>query len=115
VSSSSTTPQSTVYGYPRQGPNRELKKAVEGYWAGRVDAGALEATAAGLRRDNWHRLAEAGVTEVPTGDFSLYDHVLDATVAVGAIRRATAPPSTPIRWTATSPWPAAPRTPHRWR
>ncbi|MFC8448618.1 5-methyltetrahydropteroyltriglutamate--homocysteine S-methyltransferase [Kitasatospora sp. NPDC057223] len=74
-----------MYGYPRQGPNRELKKAVEGYWAGRVDADALRATAAGLRRDNWHRLAEAGVTELPTGDFSLYDHVLDATVAVGAI------------------------------
>ena len=80
-----TTPQATVYGYPRQGPNRELKKAIEGYWAGRVAADALRATAAGLRRDNWHRLAEAGVTEVPTGDFSLYDHVLDATVAVGAI------------------------------
>ena len=80
-----TTPQATVYGYPRQGPNRELKRAIEGYWAGRVAADALRATAAGLRRDNWHRLAEAGVTEVPTGDFSLYDHVLDATVAVGAI------------------------------
>ncbi|WP_327684208.1 5-methyltetrahydropteroyltriglutamate--homocysteine S-methyltransferase [Kitasatospora sp. NBC_00458] len=74
-----------MYGYPRQGPNRELKKAVEGYWAGRVDADALQATAAGLRRDNWRQLAEAGIGEVPTGDFSFYDHVLDATVAVGAI------------------------------
>ncbi|MFC9324152.1 5-methyltetrahydropteroyltriglutamate--homocysteine S-methyltransferase [Kitasatospora sp. NPDC057015] len=93
MSSSSTTPQAipqvtvqaTVYGYPRQGPNRELKKAIEGYWAGRVDAESLRATAAGLRRENWRQLAEAGVTEVPTGDFSLYDHVLDTTVAVGAI------------------------------
>ncbi|MFI9271244.1 5-methyltetrahydropteroyltriglutamate--homocysteine S-methyltransferase [Kitasatospora sp. NPDC052896] len=85
MSSSSTTPQATVHGYPRQGPNRELKKAIEGYWAGRVSAEVLRVTAADLRRDNWHRLAEAGVTEVPTGDFSLYDHVLDATVAVGAI------------------------------
>ncbi|MFE2913406.1 5-methyltetrahydropteroyltriglutamate--homocysteine S-methyltransferase [Kitasatospora indigofera] len=85
MSPSSTTPQATVHGSPRQGPDRELKKAVEGYWAGRVTADGLHATAAGLRRDTWRRLADAGVTEVPTGDFSLYDHVLDTTVAVGAI------------------------------
>ncbi|MFJ6135444.1 5-methyltetrahydropteroyltriglutamate--homocysteine S-methyltransferase [Kitasatospora sp. NPDC092286] len=85
MSTSSTTPQATVYGYPRQGPNRELKKAIEGYWAGRISAEALYATAADLRRDTWRRLTDAGVTEVPTGDFSLYDHVLDTTVAVGAI------------------------------
>jgi 5-methyltetrahydropteroyltriglutamate--homocysteine methyltransferase len=75
----------TVYGYPRQGPNRELKKAVEGYWAGRLTADALYQTAAGLRRDAWRQLADAGIGEVPTGDFSLYDHVLDTSVMVGAI------------------------------
>ncbi|ROQ59464.1 methionine synthase (B12-independent) [Streptomyces sp. 840.1] len=77
--------RATVYGYPRQGPDRELKKAVEGYWKGRVAAGALRETAAGLRRANWTRLADAGVHEVPTGDFSYYDHVLDTSVMVGAI------------------------------
>ncbi|QGV77059.1 5-methyltetrahydropteroyltriglutamate--homocysteine S-methyltransferase [Streptomyces ficellus] len=77
--------RATVYGYPRQGPNRELKKAIEGYWKGRVTADALRATAAGLRRANWNELAGAGVHEVPTGDFSMYDHVLDTTVMVGAI------------------------------
>ncbi|MGW0966425.1 5-methyltetrahydropteroyltriglutamate--homocysteine S-methyltransferase [Streptomyces sp. NPDC002516] len=77
--------RATVYGYPRQGANRELKKAIEGYWKGRVSADALRATAAGLRRTHWRRLAEAGVDEVPTGDFSYYDHVLDTTVMVGAI------------------------------
>ncbi|MEE1823394.1 5-methyltetrahydropteroyltriglutamate--homocysteine S-methyltransferase [Streptomyces sp. BE20] len=75
----------TVYGYPRQGGGRELKKAIEGYWKGAVSADALLATAADLRLENWSRLAGAGVQEVPTGDFSLYDHVLDTTVAVGAI------------------------------
>jgi 5-methyltetrahydropteroyltriglutamate--homocysteine methyltransferase len=74
-----------VYGYPRQGPDRELKKAVEGYWAGRVTAEALRAAAARLRRDAWRQLADAGLDEVPTGDFSLYDHMLDTTVMVGAI------------------------------
>lgn len=77
--------RATVYGYPRQGPDRELKKAVEGYWKGRVAADALRETAAGLRRANWTRVADAGVHEVPTGDFSYYDHVLDTSVMVGAI------------------------------
>ncbi|MFJ5925653.1 5-methyltetrahydropteroyltriglutamate--homocysteine S-methyltransferase [Kitasatospora sp. NPDC092948] len=75
----------TAHGYPRQGGNRQLKKAVEGYWKGAVSAEALLAAAADLRRANWTQLVEAGVQELPTGDFSLYDHVLDTTVAVGAI------------------------------
>ncbi|MFJ2021059.1 5-methyltetrahydropteroyltriglutamate--homocysteine S-methyltransferase [Streptomyces nodosus] len=85
IKSADAAARTTVYGYPRQGPDRELKKAIEGYWKGRVTADALKATAAGLRADNWRQLAEAGLHEVPTGDFSYYDHVLDATVMVGAI------------------------------
>ncbi|RLV70657.1 5-methyltetrahydropteroyltriglutamate-homocysteine methyltransferase [Streptomyces sp. CBMAI 2042] len=77
--------RATVYGYPRQGQNRELKKAIEGYWKGRVDADTLRRTAAELRRGTWQQLAEAGVHEVPTGDFSYYDHVLDTSVMVGAV------------------------------
>ncbi|MGW0533324.1 5-methyltetrahydropteroyltriglutamate--homocysteine S-methyltransferase [Streptomyces sp. NPDC003032] len=77
--------RATVYGYPRQGGNRELKKAIEGYWKGRITADTLRATAAELRRTNWQELAEAGIHEAPTGDFSYYDHVLDTTVMVGAI------------------------------
>lgn len=68
---------------PRQGQSRELKKAVEGYWKGRVTADALRQTAADLRRSNWQQLTDAGITEVPTGDFSYYDHVLDTSVMVG--------------------------------
>ncbi|MCX4683388.1 5-methyltetrahydropteroyltriglutamate--homocysteine S-methyltransferase [Kitasatospora purpeofusca] len=83
--SAAAATRATVHGYPRQGRNRELKKAIEGYWKGTVTADALRAAATGLRRENWRQLAEAGVLEVPTGDFSLYDHVLDTTVAVGAV------------------------------
>ncbi|WP_031063408.1 5-methyltetrahydropteroyltriglutamate--homocysteine S-methyltransferase [Streptomyces sp. NRRL F-5527] len=83
--SAAAAARATVYGYPRQGQHRELKKAIEGYWKGRVTADALHATAAELRRSNWRQLADAGVHEVPTGDFSYYDHVLDTTVMVGAI------------------------------
>ncbi|GGY08721.1 5-methyltetrahydropteroyltriglutamate--homocysteine S-methyltransferase [Streptomyces tanashiensis] len=77
--------RATVYGYPRQGQNRELKKAVEGYWKGHVTADALRETAAGLRRSHWRQLADAGIHEVPTGDFSYYDHVLDTSVMVGTV------------------------------
>ncbi|MEU6166967.1 5-methyltetrahydropteroyltriglutamate--homocysteine S-methyltransferase [Streptomyces tanashiensis] len=77
--------RATVYGYPRQGQHRELKKAVEGYWKGRVTADALRETAAGLRRTHWRQLADAGIHEVPTGDFSYYDHVLDTSVMVGTV------------------------------
>jgi 5-methyltetrahydropteroyltriglutamate--homocysteine methyltransferase len=85
IKSAAAAARATVYGYPRQGPNRELKKAIEGYWKGRVTADALRATAAELRRTNWQQLAGAGIDEVPTGDFSYYDHVLDTSVMVGAI------------------------------
>ncbi|MFF3457490.1 5-methyltetrahydropteroyltriglutamate--homocysteine S-methyltransferase [Streptomyces sp. NPDC002730] len=83
--STAAAARATVYGYPRQGQNRELKKAIEGYWKGRVTAAALRETAAELRRANWQQLTEAGIHEVPTGDFSYYDHVLDTSVMVGAI------------------------------
>lgn len=83
--SAAAAARATVYGYPRQGTNRELKKAIEGYWKGRATADELRATAAELRGNAWRRLAAAGLHEVPTGDFSYYDHVLDTTVMVGAI------------------------------
>ncbi|MEV8373163.1 5-methyltetrahydropteroyltriglutamate--homocysteine S-methyltransferase [Kribbella sp. NPDC056861] len=83
--SAAAAARATVYGYPRQGPNRELKKAIEGYWKGSVSADALRQTAKDLRVANWRRLAADGIDEVPTGDFSYYDHVLDTTALVGAI------------------------------
>ncbi|MCH0538877.1 5-methyltetrahydropteroyltriglutamate--homocysteine S-methyltransferase [Streptomyces sp. MUM 203J] len=85
TTSAASAARATLYGYPRQGQNRELKKAVEGYWKGRVTADALRATAAELRRTHWHDLSGTGIHEVPSGDFSYYDHVLDTTVMVGAI------------------------------
>ena len=83
--SAAAAARATVYGYPRQGQNRELKKAVEGYWKGSVSADTLRQTAKDLRETNWRQLAIDGIDEVPTGDFSYYDHVLDTTVLVGAI------------------------------
>ncbi|MFF4159984.1 5-methyltetrahydropteroyltriglutamate--homocysteine S-methyltransferase [Streptomyces sp. NPDC001678] len=83
--SAAAAARATLYGYPRQGRDRELKKAVEGYWKGAVTADALRRTAAALRAATWRDLDAAGLHEVPTGDFSYYDHVLDTSVMVGAI------------------------------
>ncbi len=77
-------PVSTL-GVPRIGPRRELKNALESYWSGQSDAAALEAAAAGLRVASWARQKSLGVTHLPCGDFSLYDHVLDTCAMVGAI------------------------------
>ena len=77
--------RTAVHGMGRMGERRALKWALEGYWAGRVDAAELEATASAVRRRTWQLLAGAGVDVVPSNDFSLYDHVLDTAVAVGAV------------------------------
>ncbi|KXK63671.1 5-methyltetrahydropteroyltriglutamate--homocysteine methyltransferase [Micromonospora rosaria] len=77
--------QSTVLGYPRIGANRELKKAVEAYWAGAIDATVLERTGATLRAEVWRTLRNARLDAIPSNTFSYYDHMLDTAVAVGAI------------------------------
>ncbi|MBU9765876.1 5-methyltetrahydropteroyltriglutamate--homocysteine S-methyltransferase [Mycobacterium sp. TNTM28] len=75
----------TILGSPRIGPNRELKRAVEKYWAGRIDRAELAAVAATLRRDTWESLVAAGLDSVPVNTFSYYDQVLDTAVLVGAL------------------------------
>jgi 5-methyltetrahydropteroyltriglutamate--homocysteine methyltransferase len=72
-------------GFPRIGGDRELKKATEGYWRGDVSAEALARTAADLRLAAWRAQAAAGIEHIPSNDFSLYDHMLDAAALVGAI------------------------------
>ncbi|HVN33093.1 MAG TPA: 5-methyltetrahydropteroyltriglutamate--homocysteine S-methyltransferase [Thermoanaerobaculaceae bacterium] len=72
-------------GFPRIGPNRELKAALERYWSGNVAADDLLATARAIRRDSWVFQAGGGLDHVPCNDFSLYDHVLDMAVTVGAV------------------------------
>ena len=75
----------TITGSPRIGPNRELKRAVEKYWAGRIDRTELESVAVTLRRDTWESLVAAGLDSVPVNTFSYYDQVLDTAVLVGAL------------------------------
>ena len=75
----------TITGSPRIGPNRELKRAVEKYWSGKIDRTELEGVAATIRRDTWTHLVAAGLDSVPVNTFSYYDQVLDTAVLVGAL------------------------------
>jgi 5-methyltetrahydropteroyltriglutamate--homocysteine methyltransferase len=86
--STSAFPTGTILGYPRIGRRRELKKAVEAFWAGTITVDELEASAAGLRAATRERLVELGLgrqdSSIPEA-FSYYDQVLDTAVTVGAI------------------------------
>jgi 5-methyltetrahydropteroyltriglutamate--homocysteine methyltransferase len=76
---------STILGYPRIGPRRELKRALEAYWDGRLGRDELDRVGAGLRADTWRRLAALGLGALPSNTFSEYDHVLDTAVLLGAV------------------------------
>lgn len=77
--------QTQNLGYPRIGSKRELKKASEKYWAGKITVNELIDTAKTVRQHNWQLQKEAGIDLIPSNDFSFYDQVLDASLAVGAI------------------------------
>jgi 5-methyltetrahydropteroyltriglutamate--homocysteine methyltransferase len=72
-------------GFPRIGAHRELKRAVEEYWAGTIDPQELHAAAMSLRRQHWQLQRSLGIEHLPSHDFSLYDHVLDTAAMVGAV------------------------------
>jgi 5-methyltetrahydropteroyltriglutamate--homocysteine methyltransferase len=76
--------KSSILGYPRMGPARELKKALEKYWASQGDERSLVNEAARVRALHWKDQAAAGIDFIPSGDFSLYDHVLDTAAMLGA-------------------------------
>jgi 5-methyltetrahydropteroyltriglutamate--homocysteine methyltransferase len=72
-------------GYPRVGSQRELKKASEQFWAGKMTRDELQKVGREIRHRNWQTQKEAGIDLIPSNDFSLYDHVLDTSLMVGAI------------------------------
>lgn len=75
----------TNLGYPRIGPRRELKTALEAFWAGTESEADLRATAASLRAAARRGQQGAGIGHVPSADFAFYDHVLETAAAFGAI------------------------------
>ncbi|KAI9082287.1 hypothetical protein K1719_035710 [Acacia pycnantha] len=76
---------SHIVGYPRMGPKRELKFALESFWDGKSSAEELQKVAADLRVAIWKQMADAGIKYIPSNTFSYYDQVLDTTTMLGAV------------------------------
>ncbi len=72
-------------GFPPLGAARELKRATEGFWSGKVTREQLLATGAELRRRHWQLQRDVGLDRIPANDFSFYDRMLDTCALVGAV------------------------------
>ncbi|CAK7242738.1 MAG: methionine-synthesizing 5-methyltetrahydropteroyltriglutamate--homocysteine methyltransferase [Sporothrix thermara] len=77
--------QSSILGFPRMGVNRDLKKATEAYWGGKISQADLLAEAKRLRLAHWNIQKDAGVDIIPSNDFALYDQVLSHIQDFGAV------------------------------
>ncbi|XP_010454416.1 PREDICTED: 5-methyltetrahydropteroyltriglutamate--homocysteine methyltransferase 3, chloroplastic isoform X2 [Camelina sativa] len=76
---------SHIVGYPRIGPKRELKFALESFWDGKTSVDDLQNVAANLRKSIWRHMADAGIKYIPSNTFSYYDQMLDTTAMLGAV------------------------------
>ena len=76
---------SSVIGFPRVGKLRELKFASEKYFKQEISTEELEQVAKGLREMHWNLQQAAGISHIPSNDFSYYDNVLDLTVLLNAL------------------------------
>ncbi|ORI01269.1 5-methyltetrahydropteroyltriglutamate--homocysteine S-methyltransferase [Mammaliicoccus sciuri] len=72
-------------GFPRLGKKREWKKAIESYWAKKIDKAELDQTLQDLHKEILTIQKDQHVDHIPTGDFSLYDHVLDTSLLFNII------------------------------
>ncbi len=74
-----------IVGFPRIGEQRELKKALESFWAKKSSFNEVEEVAKVLRKRHWEYQKEAGIGYISSNDFSLYDTMLDTSIMIGAI------------------------------
>ena len=72
-------------GFPRVGPKRELKCALESFWSSKTSEAQLMQSAKVVRAENWRIQQAAGIDFIPSNDFSLYDQMLDTCALVGAV------------------------------
>jgi 5-methyltetrahydropteroyltriglutamate--homocysteine methyltransferase len=72
-------------GYPRIGKNREVKRALEGYWKDKVDVETLLGTFWEVAEASWQTQLEAGVDRIGVGSATLYDQILDWAVRFGLV------------------------------
>src|ERR1700712_2347707 len=84
-------------GYPRIGGQRQLKKACEQYWAGKIELPELNKVARIIREENWQTQLDAGIDLIPCNDFSFYDQVLDMSLLLGVIPHRYTPVLTQVK------------------
>ena len=77
--------KSFVTGFPRIGEQRELKFALESFWAGKTSFSEVEKVAAELKKRHWNYQIDAKVDLISVNDFSYYDLMLDNIITFGAI------------------------------
>ncbi len=78
-------PKTHILGYPRIGPKREYKFAIEKFWRKEISASDLQETLSTIKNNNWLSQKEAGLDLLTSNDFSLYDQVLDTAIMLGCI------------------------------
>lgn len=83
--------KTNILGYPRIGSHRELKKACENFWSGKISEEQLLKEGASIRALNWYLQKEYKIDLIPSNDFSFYDQVLDLAMSLGAIPKRYAP------------------------
>ncbi|CAL4042037.1 5-methyltetrahydropteroyltriglutamate--homocysteine S-methyltransferase [Buchnera aphidicola] len=74
-----------ILGFPRIGLHRELKRAQEKYWSGKISQDNLLVVGKELRKEHWFQQKKAGINLLPVGDFAWYDHVLSTSMLLGNI------------------------------
>ena len=79
------TKKTLITGFPRIGEHRELKKAVENYWAGKSSLHDLESAAYEIRKKNWLKQKAEGIDFISSNDFSFYDNMLDTALMLNAV------------------------------
>jgi len=77
--------KTTVFGYPKIGPQRELKKVLESYWNGKTSQEELIKTSENLIINNAKTIAKYGIDIIPSNEFSFYDFILDLSVMFNVI------------------------------
>lgn len=80
-----TTIKTSNLGFPRLGRKREWKKAIENYWAHKIDKAELDQTLTDLHKENLLLQKNYHLDSIPVGDFSLYDHILDTSLLFNII------------------------------
>lgn len=77
--------KNSIVGFPRIGEKRELKFALEKFWAKGCEFDEVEKTANELKIRHWEYQKNAGIELISSNDFSYYDGMLDTIMMLGCV------------------------------